>query len=365
LPIILSADLLQLAQTVTAHVVSVAAAAPHVAWMEELAGRILQYRQQCLESSSSSSSSSGSSGTSHPLLQHLPSWQALAGDVLALLAALHELHGQCTLLAAEAAATGAGIARVGDRKGGSSSSSSSSTVGGGGGGRPGGSSKKAAKANKAAADGSHIMKWCNAGHDGSIGRGLPAAVALQVQAAWLRPNLLRLMHVWLLQATASDTMADFMVKLARRWVNVQLNPALHPAVVQQGLGDPAVAAAVAAADSTRCKEVQVSSWRVDEHRMRCLTRLHFTCTHKDGMMWWHHRHACPCAASMAQTLTTLPCNAQSQWPFVAEMSPSSVPTCSDGLWLAVTVHVLPLVCAMPCRSWLGAMWLPAMGRSGI
>jgi hypothetical protein len=83
-------------------------------------------------------------------------------------------------------------------------------------------------------------------------------VALQVQAAWLRPNLLRLLHVWLGQAKDADTTAAHLLEMANAWVTAQLAPAMHPAAVQRGLAGPAVAAAVAALGSARSKEVQVS-----------------------------------------------------------------------------------------------------------
>jgi hypothetical protein len=95
--------------------------------------------------------------------------------------------------------------------------------------------------------------------DGSAEAELLSAVALQVQAAWLRPNLLHLMHAWLLQAGEGEVTAVHVLRLSYDLVNTQLAPAMHPAVVQLGLGGPAMEAAVAAVGSKRLQEVQVSS----------------------------------------------------------------------------------------------------------
>jgi hypothetical protein len=120
-----------------------------------------------------------------------------------------------------------------------------------------------------------VVRWYRTSSGVDEADDLASAVALQVQAAWARPNLLGLMHAWLLQATAADMMAPFMLKMACRWVDVQLAPAWHPVAVQLGLQGPAVAAAVAALGSICCKEVQVSActgevtpWLMS--RLRCI-----------------------------------------------------------------------------------------------
>jgi hypothetical protein len=86
-----------------------------------------------------------------------------------------------------------------------------------------------------------------------------SAVSLQVQAAWLRPNLLRLANAWLLQAQPDN--AARVVNLIHgtyKWAEVQVAPRMHPRVLQLGLGGPSVAAAVAATGGGRPERVQVS-----------------------------------------------------------------------------------------------------------
>jgi hypothetical protein len=84
-------------------------------------------------------------------------------------------------------------------------------------------------------------------------------VALQVQAAWLGPNLLRLMHVWLLHAKQSDVSGVHLLRFAYDLVNTQLSPAMHPAVVQRVFCNPGLAAVAAGVGRTCTKELQVSS----------------------------------------------------------------------------------------------------------
>jgi hypothetical protein len=84
-------------------------------------------------------------------------------------------------------------------------------------------------------------------------------VALQVQAAWLGPNLLRLAHAWLLQAPPDNAIRVVSLLFCiYEWAEVQLAPRMHPCVLQLGVGGPAVAAAVAAGGSVPPEQLQVS-----------------------------------------------------------------------------------------------------------
>jgi hypothetical protein len=138
-----------------------AAAAPHVAWMEELAGRILQYRRQ---GSGSSRGSQGGHGTEGVPPQQLPAqllpWQELAYALLELWIQVQGLHSQCMLAAAMATAeAGANTTGTGQ----ASSSGSSSGSGGGGRGatgnpgrKKGGSSSSSSSSSKQTASGHQL-----------------------------------------------------------------------------------------------------------------------------------------------------------------------------------------------------------------
>jgi hypothetical protein len=87
---------------------------------------------------------------------------------------------------------------------------------------------------------------------------LQSATILQVQAAWLRPNLLRLQHAWLLNVPDYQTdLASSMVDAAQGWALAHRAPSLHPAVVELGVGRPAVAATVKQLGSRQLEELQV------------------------------------------------------------------------------------------------------------
>jgi hypothetical protein len=80
---------------------------------------------------------------------------------------------------------------------------------------------------------------------------LSSAVSLQVQAAWLRPNLLRLTQAWLLQAQVPHASKAMCVYVVWKWLYLQLAPAMHPLKTQLGTAGPAVAAAMAEVGNRR------------------------------------------------------------------------------------------------------------------
>jgi hypothetical protein len=225
--------------------------------MEGLAGRILQYSQQ---PGSSSPRTSNASVMARVVAGRLPPWQAFAFGLLKLWALMPMLHFQCMLAAGLRTGTdnqqAANSTRSSSSRGAASSGSKQtrSTSSGGGGSATGSRSKQTA--NTAALQGSKPWSWAaiKAGEE-----DLESAVSLQVQAAWLRPNLLRLQHAWQHHVQAEHVaMAVNMQNAAQAWALVQRAPSLHPAVVQLGPSRPAVAAAVMQLGSGRLAELQVS-----------------------------------------------------------------------------------------------------------
>jgi hypothetical protein len=215
--------------------------------MEDLAGRILQYKQQ--PGSSSSHRMSELAIVARVFTGQLPRWQDFAFGLLRLWGFMPMLHFQCML---------AGSPTNADNQGASSSSSRGATSQTGTAGSSTGSSSGSSSkgpADRAASKGGTPWKWAvmSAGDE-----DMHSALSLQVQAAWLRPNLLRLQHAWLhhIQAEQVSTAIN-MQNVPSTWAQVQRAPSLHPAVVQLGESGPAVAAAVSQLGSRRLEELQV------------------------------------------------------------------------------------------------------------
>jgi hypothetical protein len=101
--------------------------------------------------------------------------------------------------------------------------------------------------------------WETVAEDGEV--DIPSAVALQVQAAWLRPNLLRLLHTWLLQADEGQAdEASRLLLFAWDLLFVQLAPTTHPLRMQLGAtGGPALSAAMAAVGDRGVANMQVGA----------------------------------------------------------------------------------------------------------
>jgi hypothetical protein len=91
----------------------------------------------------------------------------------------------------------------------------------------------------------------------AVARDLPRAVALQVQAAWLRPNLLRLAHTWMLHGAEACSSGRALHTVGGEWVVVQLSLHMHPAMLLAGVCTRPVATAMLALDSSRPAGLQV------------------------------------------------------------------------------------------------------------
>jgi hypothetical protein len=95
--------------------------------------------------------------------------------------------------------------------------------------------------------------------------GIVSAVALQVYAAWLHPNLQRphlqrLAHALLVTVMEGDATYIEISPTVCNWVLTLLSVHLHPAVLDLGVGtSPALAAAMAAVGSQRPQGLQVSA----------------------------------------------------------------------------------------------------------
>jgi hypothetical protein len=215
--------------TVPHNIMLPAAGAAHAIRMEGLAGRVLRQRENPRVPPPS------------PFFLHepLPSWEQVAGDLLSLLSMLPELHYQCALATARAEAAGVASSSSRGGRGGSSSSRGrgpSSLTG------------------RAAALGGTAWDW---EENTTPSDELSQAVALQVQAAWLWPNLLQLAHTWLLHAKDHTSRGVELVTTGCDWVATQLAVHLHPAVMQSGMGNKIMAPAVAAVGSNRPAGLQV------------------------------------------------------------------------------------------------------------
>jgi hypothetical protein len=239
--------------------------------MEELAGRILVYSQQ----PGSSSSQTGSGAVlARVLMGQLDCWEDLAFDLICMWSGMQRVHFQCLLAASPAAEPSGASTRGGLGSTSSSSGRSNRSAGSSTGstsrrskqvapaafsraaaGSDDSSSKQAAPASSVAGKGGSTWAWLpmRPGAD-----DLQAAALLQIQAAWLRPNLVRLQHAWLHRIQEDQiSLAVSMEDIAQGWALVQRAPSLHPAVVQLGAGGPPVAAALKQLGSRQLEELQV------------------------------------------------------------------------------------------------------------
>jgi hypothetical protein len=226
--------------------------------MEELAGRMLVYSQQ----PGSSSDQRGNEFVIARLLKgQLPCWEDLAFGLLRTWNLLQSLHYQC-LLAASPEAAGLQARVVDPSSGGGACTGTSShqlapagSSSDGDGSGSGSGSEQCATTSSAAGGGG--MSWSWSGMT-AAGGDVVSALSLQVQAAWLRPNLVTLLDAWLhrIQAKQVDIAAN-MRDNTRAWAEVLTAPNLHPALAQLGYSGPAAAAAAAQLGSVRPVTLQV------------------------------------------------------------------------------------------------------------
>jgi hypothetical protein len=166
---------------------------------------------------------------------------------------------------------------------------------------------------------------------------LVSAAVLQVQAAWLRPNLLRLQHAWLHNVQQKQTDVPISMRdIVQGWGLAQRAPSLHPAVVHLGVGRPAVAAAVQQLGRQPLEEeLQVKRsnnapcvvWQADS-RQQCTSHGVFTACAAGmvrmlvdgGSMQQHHTAAACFAAKVLHLGASVPCRLWpgATWPLAAQ-----------------------------------------------
>jgi hypothetical protein len=274
--------------------------------MEELAGRILAYSQQ---PGSSGSCTNDTILLARMLMGQLLCWEDLAYGLLCMWTAMQMLHLQCLLAASDDAeliceAEGASSSDSGAVAGGSSTkggsaniSSSSSTTTTTIGTDTGTSSSSAGsrvnmggRTHTAAASSSGTstsrqhaaaastvagkggMPWRWPAMQAYVGE-LHAAASLHITTAWLRPNLVRLLHAWLQHVPERhmELAADIRTPVWG-WAHVQKSPSMHPAVLQLGITQPAVAAAAAQRGCGALVQLQVGS-REAGSITSCITKM--------------------------------------------------------------------------------------------
>jgi hypothetical protein len=235
--------------------------------MEELAGRILVYTQQ---PGSRSKQPGQASFDSQVMAGRLPPWQGLACELLQAWNSVQMLHFQCLLAAspdayrfnmdADSSGTDGHANDGGSKQGGPGGNSSSDGV-----------TRTAACAATTTTTTSSSSKQTPlvssvAGKGGTpwiwptmiTGTWSLSPVSLHTTTAWLRPNLVRLLHAWLRQAPLQEGMTVHNIReTVKGWALVQRAPSMHPAASQLGHCVPAEAAAAEQLGSERLAELQV------------------------------------------------------------------------------------------------------------